>query len=74
MDTFDQISDVSDNNNKSLDVLLKCVKVALKQYAPDLAESESLEDLLDLPLVYQIVEEASGIVLSGSGSVVSNLG
>ena len=74
MKSFDKIAAVSENNDKSLDVLLECVQIALKQYAPELAASkEKLEDLLDLPLVYKIVEEASGIALS-DGSIVSSLG
>lgn len=63
MDTFQKIADVAEDNNKSLDLLLQCVKIALEQYAPDLAKKEikELEDLLDIKIVYEIVEEASGI-------------
>jgi hypothetical protein len=33
----------------------------MQQYKPELAEDvKALEDLLDLPTVYRIVEEASG--------------
>jgi hypothetical protein len=36
----------------------------MKQYKPDLAEDlKALEDNLDLPTVYKIVEEASGVKL-----------
>jgi inhibitor of KinA sporulation pathway (predicted exonuclease) len=74
MKTFDKISEVAEDNSKSLDVLLDCVQIALRQYAPEIAEDKTkLEDLLDLPLVYKIVEEASGIVLS-DGSILGNLG
>lgn len=62
MKTFDGIADVAEDNEKSLDVLLKCVGIALKQYAPD-TEGKDLEEILDLPTVYAIVEEASGIKL-----------
>lgn len=62
MKTFDGIADVAEDNEKSLDVLLKCVSIALKQYSPESAEKD-LEDILDLPTVYAIVEEASGIKL-----------
>lgn len=65
MDKFEKISEVADDNAKSMDLLLECVLIALKQYKPELAEKpEALEDLIDLPTVYQIVEEASGIKLS----------
>lgn len=65
MDKFEKISEVADDNAKSMDLLLECVIIALKQYKPELAEKpEALEELIDLPTVYQIVEEASGIKLS----------
>jgi inhibitor of KinA sporulation pathway (predicted exonuclease) len=64
MKKFEQIADVAEDNEKSMDVLLECVTIALKQYNPELAEDpKALEELLDLPTVYEIVEEASGIKL-----------
>jgi len=62
MKAFDGIADVADDNEKSLDVLLECVAIAMKQYSPAAAEKD-LEEILDLPTVYAIVEEASGIKL-----------
>lgn len=65
MKKFDEIQAVAADNEKSMDVLLDCVQIAMRQYAPDIAESKTeLEDLLDLPTVYQIIEEASGLKLS----------
>jgi hypothetical protein len=72
MKTFEGLEAVADNNDKSMTVLIECVSIALKQYAPDLPATADLEDLLDLPTVYQIVEEASGIRL-GDTSFVSGL-
>jgi inhibitor of KinA sporulation pathway (predicted exonuclease) len=65
MKKFDEISQVADDNEKSIDVLLECVAIAMKQYAPETA-GKDLEDILDLPTVYVIVEEASGIKLGES--------
>jgi hypothetical protein len=64
MRKFEVIAEVADNNDKSLDALLECVKIALQQYKPELLEKDDLEDILDLPTVYKIIEEASGINLS----------
>jgi hypothetical protein len=65
MTKFEGIAEVADNNEKSMTLLMECVQIALKQYAPDLAtDLKALEELLDLPTVYKIVEEASGIKLS----------
>lgn len=58
---FQAIQDVAEDNDKSMNLLLECVQIAMKQFKPELAEDISvLEDLLDLPTVYKIVEEASG--------------
>lgn len=71
MKSFEGISAVSDDNEKSMDLLLECVSIALQQYKPELAtDVKALEELLDLPLVYQIIEEASGIKL-GDSSILS---
>lgn len=58
---FAKISEVADDEDKSIDLLLDCVKIALKQYAPELLENKvDLEEILDIKIVYQIIEEASG--------------
>jgi hypothetical protein len=65
MTKFEGIAEVADNNEKSMTLLMECVQIAMKQYAPDLAtDLKTLEDNMDLPTVYKIVEEASGIRLS----------
>ena len=62
---FQGIAEVATDNDKSMDLLMECAQIAMKQYAPDLAEdAKALEDLLDLPTVYQIVEAASGVKLT----------
>jgi hypothetical protein len=65
MAKFEKIAEVANDNTKSMDILMDCVQIAMKQYAPDLADDkEKLEDILDLPTVYKIVEEASGVKLA----------
>lgn len=67
MEKFEKISEVAEDNDKSITALLECVQIALKQFKPELAEDiKALEDKIDLPTVYAIVEEASGYVLGGS--------
>jgi hypothetical protein len=62
---FESIAEVSTDNNKSMDVLMQCVQIAMKQYKPELAEDiKNIEDNIDLPTVYAIVEAASGIKMS----------
>jgi hypothetical protein len=67
MKKFADVAKVADNNDDALDILMQCVQIAMKQYKPELAEDlATLEESLDLPTVYKIVEEASGINLGDS--------
>lgn len=73
MKKFDEIAAVAEDNDKSMDILMECVGIALKQYSPELAtDLKALEEVLDLPIVYQIVEEASGIKL-GDTEILNSL-
>jgi inhibitor of KinA sporulation pathway (predicted exonuclease) len=59
---FEGIADVADDNDKSMNILMACVQIAMKQYSPEIAgDIKALEDNIDLPTVYRIIEEASGI-------------
>jgi hypothetical protein len=65
MAKFEGIAAVQEDNDKSLNLLLECVQIAMKQYKPEMAlDIAKLEDILDLPTVYKIVEGASGIKLA----------
>ena len=70
MKKFEGIAKVVDSNDKSMDILIDCVQIAMKQYAPDLStDREKLEDTIDLPSVYKVVEAASGIKFDDEGNV-----
>ena len=74
MNKFADISEVADDNDKSMDILLECVQIAMKQYAPDLAtDRERLEDSIDLPSVYKVIEAASGIKFDDTGNLTAGL-
>jgi hypothetical protein len=65
MKKFEGVAKVAEDNEKSMTLLIECVQIAMEQYKPELAgDIQKLEDLLDLPTVYKIVEAASGINLS----------
>ena len=66
MKTFTAGANVEqEDEDHSLDLLVACVGIAMKQYKPELAnDKERLEDLLDLPTIYKIIEVASGIKLN----------
>jgi hypothetical protein len=67
MSKFEGIQGAASDNGKAIGILMECVQIAMRQYKPEIAEDiEALEELLDLPTVYQIVEEASGVRLTDS--------
>lgn len=62
MTAFDKLGENADDNTKSMDVLVDCVAIAMRQYDPELAEDKAkLEDELDLPTIWKIIEVAAGI-------------
>lgn len=74
MKKFEEIVAVEEDNDKSLEILVDCVQIALKQYSPSLAEDrQSLEDNLDLPSVYKIIEAASGVKLADSNALLNTV-
>jgi hypothetical protein len=69
---FDGVAAVAEDNEKSMTILVECAQIAMKQYKPELAEDlAKLEDLLDLPTVYKIVEAASGVTLGNMPDIVN---
>lgn len=71
---FEKVADVADDNDKSMSLLVECVLIAMQQYSPEHAkDAKVLEDLLDLPTVYKIVEAASGIDLTGANALLANM-
>lgn len=66
MKKFEKIGDetIAADNIKSMDLLLDCAVIAMKQYSPELAEKAKLEEIMDLPTVYKVIEVASGIKLN----------
>ena len=64
MKKFEALAEVAENNDKSMNILMECVQIAMKQYNEPLsADLKALEDNIDLPTVYKIVEAASGVKL-----------
>jgi inhibitor of KinA sporulation pathway (predicted exonuclease) len=67
MKKFEGISEVAEDNEKSMNLLMECVAIAMQQYKPEMAgDLKTLEENIDLPTVYKIVEAASGVKLSDS--------
>ncbi len=65
MKEFENLPGVMSDNVGSLDVIMKCVAAALKQYDPELADdTDLLEEEFDLPTAYKIIEVGSGIKMT----------
>lgn len=66
MKEFQKIGEeeIATDNVKSMDVLLKCAAIAMKQYDDKLSTAKVLEEVVDLPTIYKIIEVASGIKLN----------
>ncbi len=74
MAKFSLLAAASEDNEESMDILIDCAQIAMKQFKPELAENkEALEELLDLPTVYQIIDVASGLQNSDAGALLNSL-
>jgi len=75
MKEFQKIGDekIAEDNIKSMDLLLNCSAIAMKQYNPDLAEKAKLEEVIDLPTVYKVIEIAAGIKLNDPNALAAAL-
>lgn len=74
MSEFEKIAEVAENNEKSMALLMKCVQIAMKQYSPEIAaDKDKLEDILDLPTVYEIIEAASGVKLQDANALLNTV-
>ena len=58
---FEVIKDASDDD-ESIGVLSKCVGICMKQYYPEIANT--VEDNLDLPTIYKVIDIAAGIKIN----------
>jgi DNA-binding protein H-NS len=68
---FEGVAAVAEDNEKSMTLLVECAQIAMKQYKPEIADDiAKLEELLDLPTVYKIVEAASGATLNAMPDVL----
>lgn len=74
MAKFQELVSLTDDNDKSMSVLVECVQIAMKQYKPELADNkEQLEELLDLPTVYEIIDAATGMPNADTSAIVGPL-
>lgn len=73
MSKFEKVAEVAEDNEKSMTLLIECVEIAMKQYSPELADVKKLEEILDLPTVYKIIEAASGVKLQDANALLNTV-
>lgn len=62
MDEFDKFSDAT-SEEETIDVLLRCGAISMKQYFPEIATKELLEDNIDMDTLYDLLDFSAGIKL-----------
>ena len=74
MKKFSELAEVAEDNDKSTTVLIDCVQIAMKQYKPEIADdAKKLEENIDLPTVYKIIESASGVKLQDANALLNTV-
>lgn len=64
MIAFDGIKEAT-NDDESIAVLVECIRICMKQYYPKISNTvEEIEDSLDLPTIYEILDIAAGIKIN----------
>jgi hypothetical protein len=63
MDKFETIKDAM-TDEESIAVLSECVRISMKQYYPSIKTIEDLEDSVDLPTIYKIIDVCAGVKIN----------
>lgn len=63
LDVFETIKEAK-TDDESIEILAKCALVAMQQYCPSINTLEVLEDNLDLPTIYEVIDIAAGIKIN----------
>ncbi len=63
LEVFETIKEAK-TDDESISVLVDCALITMKQYAPQIKTVDDLEDSLDLPTIYEIIDIAAGIKIN----------
>jgi hypothetical protein len=63
LETFETIKEAK-TDDESISVLAQCALIAMQQYCPSIKTIEDLEDNLDLPTIYEVIDVAAGIKIN----------
>jgi hypothetical protein len=65
MERFESIKQAK-SDEESISTLVECIRIAMKQYFPAIKTVEDVEDNIDLPTIYKIIELCAGIKINQS--------
>jgi hypothetical protein len=63
LDEFENVK-VAKNDDQAIDSLAKCVVISMRQYYPQIKTQQQLEDNIDMPTIYKILEYSAGIKIN----------
>ena len=63
MEAFELVK-TADNDEEAIIFLSNCAAIAMQQYYPEIATISELEDSMDLPGIYKVLEIAAGIKIN----------
>ncbi len=63
LEEFDTIKKAT-TDDQSISVLVNCALISMQQYAPHIKTVDELEDNLDLPTIYEVIDIAAGIKIN----------
>lgn len=67
MDVFEFVKFAKDDN-EAIMYLSHCALICMQQYYPEISTIELLEDAVDLPTIYDILEYAAGVKLNSNST------
>lgn len=63
LDEFENVKSAK-NDDDAIDALAKCTVIAMRQYYPKIKTQQELEDNIDMPAIYKILDFAAGIKIN----------
>ena len=63
LDEFENVK-VAKNDDEAIDALAECTVIAMRQYYPQIKTQQELEDNIDMPTIYEILDFAAGIKIN----------
>lgn len=63
MSAFELLS-IAQNDEQAIKILSECARICMKQFCPSIKTIEDLEERIDLPTIYELLDIAAGIKIN----------